>query len=102
MSYIFTSLVPKGVFTETSLFCAIDLSAFLVGCILWNILPDDGETIIRHDEDQAALEMGQIDKDNSQVPSMGYASGRKTMSEPEEEDAKAYASGAFTRVEPVV
>ncbi|KAI5450039.1 hypothetical protein NCC49_003801 [Naganishia albida] len=76
------------------------LSAFLVGCILWNILPDDEEAIVRYDADQAALEMGQIDKGNPHVPSMAYAPDGKPTSDPEEEDAKA--SGAFTRVEPVV
>lgn len=71
----------------------------MVGCILWNILPDDPETIVRYDADQAALELGQLDKGNRDVPSMGYSQSGKATSEGDEDDIKAV--GAFTRVEPV-
>jgi hypothetical protein len=71
----------------------------LVGCILWNIIPDDPETIVRYDADQAALELGQMDQTNPQMPSMHYRSSGKTTSEQEDDDFKAL--GASTRVEPV-
>ncbi|KAJ9109908.1 hypothetical protein QFC19_001888 [Naganishia cerealis] len=76
------------------------LSAFVVGCILWNILPDDPETIVRYDADQAALELGQLDKGDRDVPSVAYSQNGKATSEAEEDDFKAL--GASTRVEPVL
>jgi hypothetical protein len=79
--------------------CLKDLSAFVVGCLLWNILPDDPETIVRYDADQTALELGQLDKGERDVPSMAYSQSGKAPSEGEEDDVKAV--GAFTRVEPV-
>lgn len=78
---------------------SLDLAAFLVGCILWNIIPDDPETIVRYSADQGALEMGQMDQADAPMPSMGYRSSGKATSEQEDEDFKAI--GASTRVEPV-
>ncbi|GHJ88344.1 hypothetical protein NliqN6_4746 [Naganishia liquefaciens] len=75
------------------------LAAFLVGCILWNIIPDDPETIVRYSADQGALEMGQINQTEPEMPSVGYRSSGKAHHEQEDEDVKAIS--ASTRVEPV-
>ena len=90
-----TFVIPDG-----SLNCFLpDLAAFLVGCILWNIIPDDPETIVRYSADQGALEMGQINQTDPEMPSVGYRSSGKAHHEQEDEDVKAIS--ASTRVEPV-